>query len=110
MVGPAIRPYAEQALAVLGDLIRIARTDRKWTQAHLGKVCSVDRRTIAAIENGRPEVRIGTVFNVAAVLGIPLYDSDASQMSRLKRLHGEMASLIPRRVDTQRGGAVNDDF
>lgn len=104
-----IRPYARQAVATLGLLVRSARTARGWSQAHLGAVCSIDRRTVAAIETGKLEVGIGTAFNVASVLNINLFDADEAEMIRLQRQQGEMVSLLPRRVDAPRKEA-NDDF
>lgn len=104
-----IRPYARQAVSTLGLLVRSARAARGWSQAHLGAACSIDRRTVASIEAGRPEVSIGTAFNVASVLNIQLFDADEAEMKRLHHQRGEMVSLLPRRVDAPRKEA-NDDF
>lgn len=101
---------AADAVAVLGDQIRLARHTRNWTAAELADRIGVSKRTVAAIETGRPGVAIGTVFNAAVAVGIDLFGADQAELARLRREGRERLALIPSRVYHPRRGDNPDDF
>ncbi|GAA1485210.1 helix-turn-helix transcriptional regulator [Brachybacterium fresconis] len=49
--------------------IKALRTDRRWSQAELGRALEVSRQTVIAIENGRYDPSLPLAFRIAAVFG-----------------------------------------
>jgi len=55
-----------------------------------------------------PTVAIGTVFELAVLLGVPLFVDDRSELSAIRRLAENRLELLPRSV--RPGTNVDDDF
>ncbi len=68
--------YASDALTLLGRLVREARIERRMTADELAARAGVSRNLIGRIERGEPGTSIGAVFETAAILGIPLFETD----------------------------------
>lgn len=88
---------AEDALAVLGAQIRLARNQKNWTAEELGSRIGTGARTVTAIERGAPGVAVGTVFSAASVLGVALFGADDDERARLRRRGEERVALLPSR-------------
>jgi transcriptional regulator with XRE-family HTH domain len=58
---------------LLGREIRLARKQRKMTEADLASRIGIARSTLQLIEKGQPKVEIGLAFEAAALLGVPLF-------------------------------------
>lgn len=69
----------------------------------------ISRTTLSKIEYGDPGVAIGTVFEVATLLGVPLFGVEAGQLGELADRAGERLSLLPERV-REPVVEVDDDF
>jgi transcriptional regulator with XRE-family HTH domain len=94
-----LAPIVRDALSVLGNQITIARTERGWTQAELARRAGISHITTTRIESGNPGTAIGTVFQVAHLVGVPIFGiEDRGELARLRRLGEETLSLIPSRV------------
>lgn len=104
-----ISRLTSQVLKTLGELIRVARTDRAHSQADLALRLRVTRQTVSAIERGDPTVAIGTVFEAAYLLGIPLFSHDKQQLSKWQAVLNEFSSLVPKRTHSKKP-KVSDDF
>jgi DNA-binding XRE family transcriptional regulator len=72
-----------QTLRRLADRLRVARRRRRWTQQKMATLMGVGLNTYRRMEQGSPEVAMGTwlrVFEVLGMLhefdGILLYDHD----------------------------------
>lgn len=105
-----ISPYAAEAAKLLGARIRYARRERGWSQEELGERTAVTARTVYKIERGDPSVRLGAAFEAAALLGVPLFESDVTRLSLdLDRVRARDA-LLARPVGRQRASDVHDDF
>ena len=64
---------------------------------------------ITSLEGGTPTVAMGTAFEAAAVLGVPLFGADAAGLATLAARQREVLALLPRRVVGPRA-PVRDDF
>ncbi len=104
----SLRPYAQDALQLLGAQVRLARTQRRWTVAGLALRAGCSRGTIASIEQGQPQVSVGHLFNVCTVLGLPLFVDSPDELRRARRSRYEMLTLLPSRVVPE--VEIDDDF
>ncbi len=112
MAKPAARPYSRytrEAVDLLGRLIRQARIERKQTLADLAERASISRGLLQRIEQGDPGCSIGAVFEVAALLGIRLFDLDRDALSARNRVVEHTLTLLPQAI-RQPKRPVKDDF
>lgn len=52
----------------VGHVVRGARQERGWTQAHLAQEAGVSRDLVSRLEGGSRRVELGKVFDVLAAL------------------------------------------
>ncbi len=112
MAKPVTRPtsrYAQDAITLMGHLIRAARIERKLTVAALAERAAVSRGSIQRIEKGDPGCAVGAVFEAAAVLGISLFDSDPARLSANTAIVQQTLVLLPKAARASRK-PVKDDF
>ena len=112
MAKPDARPYSRYALEaaeLLGLLIRDARTAQGLTVAELAERAGVSRGLVHRIESAEMGCSIGVVFELAAIVGVPLFEAEPSTLTRyLAAERGKMRLLTKRvRKSTK---AVKDDF
>ena len=79
------------------------------SQAELARRLGVSRLTVRAVENGSPTVALGTVFEAAVTVGIPLLADDKWELDQLATSVAAIARVLPK---TGRGKnrEVDDDF
>jgi len=58
------------ATTPLGNLIRLARADRGWSQTTLGTAVGVAQSIISAWENGKARPSVAHLLRLAEVLGV----------------------------------------
>lgn len=92
---------ASTAAKVFGNLIAQGRRDRGMTLDQLAEAIGVSPRTVYSIERGEPTVSLGTYFESASVLGIPLFSADKSELTQLLRDGRDRLALLPDRVRTK---------
>ncbi|MCV3766665.1 helix-turn-helix transcriptional regulator [Rhizobium sp. TRM95796] len=107
-----IRSYSrmtKQALSILGKLIRANRLERGMTAVELSERAGISRKTLRAIENGEGGSEVGVVFEVAALVGVRLFDADDKILALQEARLDEKLTLLPKSV---RHGKqeVDDDF
>ena len=112
MAKPTTRPcsqYSLDALSLLGQLVREARLSRALTTTDLAARAGISRSLLQRIERGDPGCSIGAVFEVAAICGVPLFESDARLLTQQLGRQQEKMALMP---NASRPGkrVVNDDF
>ena len=101
--------YTREAGVLLGKQVRLGRKQRKWTEHELAERGGISRATLQKIEKGDLSVAIGLVFEVAALVGIKLFDSERSTLaSHLARTDDKLA-VLPSAVRKSRK-TVDDDF
>ncbi|AMK21679.1 XRE family transcriptional regulator [Sphingobium sp. TKS] len=106
------RPYSRmtrEALTMMGGLIRLARKQRKMSEADLSARVGIARSTLQLIEKGHPKVEIGLVFEAATLVGVPLFVDEPSRLApEISRINDKLA-LLPQSVRRPRS-EVKDDF
>lgn len=98
-----------QALSLLGKLIRIGRTERGMTAQDLSDRAGISRTTLYNIEKGAPGPEIGIVFEVAALVGVRLFEYDERTLAMHNARLDEKLTLLPKSVRPSRQ-EVDDDF
>lgn len=101
--------YAAEAMTYLGQLIRQSRIARKETVADLAERAGISRGLLQRIEHGDPGCSIGATFEVAALVGIRLFDLDRERLATNTQMLAQTLTLLPR-VSRPSGKPVKDDF
>jgi len=112
MVKPASRPYSQYTLSVLdllGHMVREARLKKALTTSELAERAGISRTLLQRIERGDPGCSIGTVFEVAAICGVPLFESDQREIVGLLATQKEKMALLPKRIRSEHK-ITKDDF
>lgn len=99
----------ERAVALLGAQIASARRERRWTAQDLAERAGISVSTLRNAERGEPTVAVGVMFELATLLGIPLFAEDRAQVGELLEVERRRAALLPQRVRPN-VGAIDDDF
>lgn len=105
----AYSSYCRDAIALFGVLIREARNERKLTAQELADRAGISRGMLQRIEKGNPKCEIGAVFEVAAIVGVRLFDADENALPKHLRQTREKLTLLPKSV-RKKSRAVRDDF
>lgn len=102
--------YTREAGTLLGKQIRLGRKQRKWNEHELAERAGISRATLQKIERGDLSVALGLVFEVAALVGVRLFDDGSSSLvNHLSRTDDKLA-LLPASVRKPRRVVVDDDF
>ncbi len=107
-----IRSYSRvttEALSLFGKLIKTTRLDRRQTSEEVAERAGISRTTLRNIENGSAGTEIGAAFEVAALLGIRLFDLDPSSLVLHTARLDEKLTLLPR-VARAPNTEIDDDF
>lgn len=104
-----ISNHTRRTLNTLAAMIAAARKERRMSQEELARRLGVSRLTVRSIEKGSPTVAIGTVFEAAVIVGIPLLAEDQRELDQLATSVAAIAQVLPK---TGRGKnrSVDDDF
>ncbi len=100
---------ALEASQLLGSEVARARRERRWTQKDLAARAGITPFTLAKVERGDPTVALGTAFEVALLVGVPLFGVDPRSLPQLLARSKEQLALLPQRVREPKG-PVKDDF
>jgi transcriptional regulator with XRE-family HTH domain len=101
--------YAKEAAFLLGQQIRLGRKERQWSEQNLAERAGISRATLQKIESGEMSPSIGLVFEVAALVGIPLFDQESGVLATSIELAQSKIALLPKRIRSKTR-AVDDDF
>lgn len=105
----AYSPSTLEAAQLLGERIRLARRERRWSQRELAERAGIAPGTLIRIERGDPGVRLGTAFEAATLVGVPLFHADPSRLTLDLDRTRARAALLPERIRA-RGEDVKDEF
>jgi transcriptional regulator with XRE-family HTH domain len=105
----AYSKYAKEAVKLLGSQIRLARKERRWTELELAERAGIGRATLQRIERGDLACSIGLTFELAALLGLRLFDADSDALKMHLVQTENRIALLPKHIRPGRK-AVDDDF
>lgn len=101
--------YSREAMLLLAKLIRSARIERKLTAQALAGRAGISRSLLQRIEKGDLRCEIGTVFEVATLVGIKLFDTGETSLAKQLKQTEEKLALLPKAVRPKTKEA-HDDF
>ena len=101
--------FALEAVTLLGEQIKLGRKQRKWTEKTLSERSGISRATLQKIESGKMTSAIGLVFEVAALVGVNLFEQDKHPLSKNIEQTRDKIALLPKRIKVKTR-AVYDDF
>jgi transcriptional regulator with XRE-family HTH domain len=101
--------YAIEAAFLLGQQIKLGRKERQWSEQNLATRAGISRATLQKIEAGEMSPSIGLVFEVAALVGVPLFEQDSRALATSIELTQSKIALLPKRIKTKTK-PVDDDF
>jgi len=101
--------YAQEAVILLGEQIKLGRKQRKWTEHNLADRAGISRATLQKIERGEMSPAIGIVFEVAALVGVNLFEQDKLPLSKHIEQTRDKIALLPKRIQIKTK-AVDDEF
>lgn len=104
----SLSPVALEAMELLGLQIAAARRQRRWTAAELATRAGISVTTLRNLERGEPTVAAGIAFEVAALVGVPLFGDDGAVRRDKIANQREILALLPARI--RRPERVDDDF
>lgn len=105
----AYSSLTEEALTLLGQQIRLARKSLRMSEASLAERAGMARSTLQRIERGEPLVEIGLVFEAATLVGVALFEPNATTLApQIERMNDKLA-LMPAYIRKPRR-EVDDDF
>ncbi|WP_206499069.1 helix-turn-helix transcriptional regulator [Rhodococcus sp. KRD175] len=106
-----LRPHIQDALSLWGQLIRRGRLDRAWTAKDLAARANISEQTVLSAEAGHRGTAVGTMMDLADLVGIPIFGIDDRSEIAIRRRRGEeMLALLPSRVHKPKMETVDDDF
>ena len=101
--------YAKEAALLLGQQIKLGRKERQWSEHNLAERAGISRATLQKIESGEMSPSIGLVFEVATLVGVPLFEQDSRAIATSIELTQSKIALLPKRI-RNKSKAVADDF
>ncbi|WP_231621869.1 helix-turn-helix transcriptional regulator [Sphingomonas sp. Ag1] len=93
----------------MANTIRMARTEQRISQADLAARAGISRALLGRVERGEPGCAIGTVFELAAILKVPLFGFEENGLAQEAHRVADRLALLPGAVHNRRA-AVDDDF
>ena len=96
-----------EAIRLLGNRVRLARRERRWTVVELAERVGVSPVTIRKVEKGDPTVALGTAFEAAVLVGVALFHDDRTRRALEAEVVSYRLALLPSVI---RIGQVDNDF
>lgn len=91
-------PQVLEAARLLGDRVRLARLERRWTLEELAERVGVSHNTMRKIERGDLTVGLGPAFEAAALVGVPLFHADPERRRLEVRSTTDRLAVVPQRA------------
>lgn len=101
--------YTREAAVLLARQVQLGRKQRRWTEHELADRAGISRATVQKIEKGELSVAIGLVFEVAALVGITLFNEERTSLAAHIARTDDKLALLPSAVRKRRK-PVDDAF
>ena len=103
--------YSLDAMHLLGSTIRAERKSKKMTEQSLADRAGVSRSFIKRVERGDMTCNVGAAFEIAHIVGIPLFDAKPNTnrlAQHIAEVNGKLA-LLPKTIH-KKTKVIDDDF
>ena len=105
----AYSAYGREAMHLLGASIRAERKTKKMSEMELAERAGVARSVIQRVEKGDMSCGVGVVFELAHIVGIPLFDAGPGRLaSHIKQIEDKL-TLLPKAIRKKKK-VIDDDF
>ena len=101
--------YTREAAVLLARQVQLGRKQRGWTEHELADRAGISRATVQKIEKGELSVAIGLVFEVAALVGVTLFNEERTSLAAHIARTDDKLALLPSAVRKRRK-PVDDAF
>ncbi len=101
--------YSRKAVALMGQMILLHRKERKMTAQDLADRAGISRTTLYKIEKGDLNCEIGIVFEIAALVGVTLFETTSDTIDSLRERVEDKIKLIPKTVRVPKR-IIDDEF
>ena len=99
------------AARLLGLEVARARRQRRWTLEELATRADVTRTTASKVERGDPTVALGTAFEIAWLVGVPLFGAtDRASLADKAAAGRDRLAVLPTRVRRTASHVPSADF
>jgi transcriptional regulator with XRE-family HTH domain len=85
-IKPDFKPVKQHTILTTGEVIKMLRELKGWTQEELSKYCSINAKNISMLENNKLEIgkkraeQLAKAFNIhPAIIMFPEYESKEIQ-------------------------------
>ena len=92
---------AEEALRLFAALLEEARRRRAMPQTELAERAGISRTTLRQVLRGSPTAAIGVYFEIAVLVGVPLFSPDEVELQRAIARSTQMLALLPKHIHPQ---------
>ena len=99
--------YSQEAITLLGSLIRAARKERKMTAQDLATRAGISRGLLQRIEKGDPRCELGATIEAASIAGVKLFNAESSTLRQYIRQTEDTLTLLPKSI--RKSTRVADD-
>ena len=98
----------QDVMTLMGQYIKLYRKKKSWTESNLAKRAGISRATLQKIEKGDANCSIGLVFEVATLVGVPLFEQKNPSLSgHIEQLRDKLV-LLPLRIRSK--VKIDDNF
>jgi len=101
--------YAQDAAVLMGEQIKLGRKQRRWSEQNLADRAGITRATLQKIEKGVMSCAVGSVFELASLVGVQLFEQDGAPLAKNIEHTRDKIALLPKRI-VKPNKAVRDDF
>ena len=90
--------YTRHAVRLLGLQVRTHRLERGMSASELAERAGISRDLLYRVEKGDPRVSLGVAFELAAIVGVTLFEAEAAALDARTRESEEKLKLLPKAV------------
>lgn len=101
--------HTHEVIKLLASQLKASRTEKKITMAELSERAGISRDLLYRIEKADPSCGIGVVFEVATLLGFPLFQKNTNDLILKNKALETKLALLPKRV-RNKNIKIDDDF